>query len=127
MEIKAILSPRGFIESSEQQNCLSVYRHAHRKITCNPGRVRVQVYHSPQVKVDVVHLDCVCDLLLLKLGPSAENIDVLVVYNSACSRVSGNIEVCDSAPSIVLDVVFLASSVEALRVVSSNNVNKSSF
>mgnify|MGYP001607045759 CR=1 FL=1 len=77
MIVKALLSPAGLVKSSKKQNGLIVDRHAHSQITGSPDTFGVQVDHFPVVLINVIHLNRVCDLLLLKLGPSREDIDVL--------------------------------------------------
>ena len=106
---------------------LTVDRHAHRQVAGRPSRLRVQVHHAPHVVVDVVHLDRVRDLLLVELGAAGENIDILVGEDAACGAVTSDIQVRNTRPGVVLDVVLLARSVEALGVVAANDEDESAL
>ena len=121
VELEALLGSLGLVKASKNQDVFRVDRHAHSQITSSPGRLGVQVDHPPHVVVDIIHFNRVCDLLLVELGSARKHIDVFVVKNAGSCGVSGNVKVCDSAPGVVLDVIFFAGSVEALGVVSSNH------
>jgi len=127
IESEALLRAHCLVKAAKDQDCLAVDRHAHGQIAGRPGRFGVQVDHTPHVVVDVVHFNCVRDFLLVEFCAATEYIDVLVVENAAGCRVARDVQVSDSAPGVVLDVVFLASSVEALRVVATNHENETAL
>ena len=106
---------------------LGVDRHAHGQVTSSPRGLRIEVDHSPHVVVDIVHLDSVGDLLLIELGSTTENVDVLVAKDATCSTVSSHVEISDSGPGIILDVILLTSSVERLGIVSTDNKDQAPF
>lgn len=87
----------------------------------------MQVDQAPHVQVDIIHFDGVCDLLLVKLGPSGEDIDVLIVKDAACSGIASHVQIRYPAPGVVLDVVLLASGIKGLCVVASNHKNETSL
>ena len=87
----------------------------------------MQVDEAPHVEIDIVHLNSICDFFFVKLCPSREHIDVFIVEDTASSRISCNIEIRNSAPSVILDIILFASSVESLRVVPTNDKYKASL
>jgi len=119
VKAETFLCPYGFIEASKNHDCLVVYRHTHSEITSCPSWFTVQIYHSPHIVVHVVHFYCFCDLFLIKLCPTTENVDVLVIKNTASGTVSCYIQISDSRPSIVLNIVLFAGSVKTFRVITS--------
>ena len=127
VETEAFLGADCLVKAAKDQNGLTVDRHAHCQIASCPGRFCVQVDHSPHVVIDVVHLNGVRDLLFVELGAATENVDVLVVEDAAGSRVTSHIEVCDTAPSIILDVILLTSCVEALGIIATDDENQATL
>ena len=77
--------------------------------------------------VNVVHLNSVSDLFLVKFGAATEDVDVLVVEDAAGCGVTGNIQVSDSTPGVVLDVVLLARRIEALSIVATNDKDEAAL
>ena len=127
VETEAFLGADCLVKAAKDQNGLTVDRHAHGQIASCPSRFCVQVDHSPHVVIDVVHLNGVRDLLFVELGAATENVDVLVVEDAAGSRVTSHIEVCDTAPSIILDVILLTSCVEALGIIATDDENQATL
>ena len=77
--------------------------------------------------VNVVHLNRVSDLFFVEFGAATEDVDVLVVEDAAGCRVTGNIQVSDSTPGVILDVVLLARRVEALCIVATNDKDETAL
>ena len=127
IESEALMRPHCLVESTEDQNSLAIDRHAHGQIACCPSRLRIQGHISPLVVIDIILLDRVSDLFLVKLGAAREYKDVLVVEDAACCRVTGYVQVGDATPSVVLDVILLTSCVEALCIVSSDDEDKTTL
>lgn len=75
----------------------------------------------------IVHLNSVSNFLFVEFCATAEDINVLVIEYTTCSRVSGNIQVGNSTPSVVLDIILLAGSVETLGIVSADDENESTL
>lgn len=75
----------------------------------------------------IVHLNSVSNFLFVEFCATAEYINVLVIEYTTCSRVSGNIQVGNSTPSVVLDIILLAGSVETLGIVSADDKNESTL
>lgn len=121
VEAEAFMSSDSLVEAAKDQDSLAVDGHAHGEVTGRPGGLSVQVDHPPHVVVDVVHFDGVCDLLLVELGTPAEDIDVLVVEDATGGGVTCNVQVRNSAPSVILDVVLLARRVKTLRIVATDH------
>ena len=84
VELEALLRSRLLVEPAEYKHMLRVNRHAHGQVASCPRGLGVQVNHAPHVVVDVVHLDRVGDLLLVKLRAAGEHVDVLVGEDAAC-------------------------------------------
>ena len=127
VEPEAFMRSDRLVEAAKDQDSLAVDRHAHGEIAGCPRGLRVQVDHAPHVVVDVVHLDRVCDLFLVELGTTTENVDVLVVEDTTRGGVPGHVQVGDPAPGIVLDVILLTSRVEALGVIAANNEDEATL
>ena len=121
------MSSYSFVETTEYEDGLRVDRHAHGQVAGRPGGFGMEVDQPPHVQVDVVHFDGVGDLLLVELSAAREHIYVLVVEYAACSTVSSHIQVCYPAPSIILNVVFLACGVEGFGIVAANHEYETSF
>ena len=127
VEAEALLRAHRLVEAAEDQNGLAVDRHAHSQVASSPGGLRIQVDHAPHVVIDVVHLNSVRDLLLVELGAATEDVDVLVVEDAAGCGVASHVEVCNAAPGVVLDVVLLASCVEALGIVATDDEDQAAL
>ena len=85
VETEAFLGTDRLVETAKDQDCLAIDRHAHGQIAGCPCRLRVEVDHTPHVVIDVIHLDSVSNLLLVKLSAPTEHIDILVVEDAAGS------------------------------------------
>lgn len=121
IELEALLSPLLLVEAAKDKDMLAVDRHAHCQIAGSPSRLGVQVHHAPHIVIDVVHLDGIRNFLLVKLGPAREYVDILVGENAACSAITRHIQVRNTRPGVVLNVILLTSSVETLGVVSTDD------
>ena len=124
VEAEAFVRSHSLVKATEDQNGLTVDWHAHGQVAGRPGRLGVQVDHAPHVMIDVVHLDRIRDLLLIELGSTTKYIDILVVENAACSGVSRHIQICDPAPSVILNIVLFARCVETLCIVATDHENQ---
>lgn len=87
----------------------------------------MEIHQAPHVKVDIIHLNSVSDFLLVKLSAPRENINVFIVEDTACGGITSHIQIRDSAPSVILDIVFLACCVERFSVIATDNKNQSSL
>ena len=121
------MSSNCLIEAAEDQDRLTIDRHAHSEIAGCPSRLRVQIDHAPHVVIDIVHLNRVSDLFLVELGPSTEHVDILVVEDAACSRVTSYVKVGYTTPSIILDVILLTGRVETLSIIASNDEDEAAL
>lgn len=87
----------------------------------------MKIDESPHVEIYIIHLNCVSYLFLIKLSSSRKYIDILVIENATCCWISSHIQISNSAPSIILDIIFFTSGIKTLCVVTSNDENKSSL
>jgi len=125
--LEAFLGSLGLVEAAKDQNVLGVNRHAHGEVAGRPRTLGVEVDHSPHVVVDIVHFNRIRDFLLVKLGPARKHIDILILEDARGSAISGNIQVGNPAPGVILYVVFLAGRVEILSVIASNDKDEASL
>ena len=75
----------------------------------------------------IVHLNSVSNFLFVEFCATAEDINVLVIEYTTCSRVSGNIQVSNSTPSVVLDIILLTSCIETFSIVTSNHEDQTTL
>ena len=127
VELEALLRALLLVETTEYENVLLIDRHAHGEIAGGPRRLGIQVDHAPHVIVYIVHFDRVCDLFFVELGSSREHVDVFIIEDTRGCGVPGHVQICDTAPSVILDIVFLTGSVEALCVVTSYDKDEPSL
>ena len=120
VELEALLSTLRLVEAAKDEDVLGVDGHAHSEVTGGPGALGIQIDHAPHVVVNVVHFDGVRDFLLVEFGSTREHVNVLIPENARCSAISRHVQICYTAPGIILYVVLLTSCVETLGIVTTN-------
>lgn len=96
---------------------------AHGQITWNPFISLWKVYLFPYFLFNIEQFTNICDLFGIKFDSSWKYVDVSTRENTACCWVSCNVEISDSMPLVLVDIIVLAISVEVLSVVSTNSVD----
>jgi hypothetical protein len=83
--------------------------------------------HAPHVVVYIIHLNSVRNFFLVEFGPTRKDIDILIVEDARGCGVTSYVQIRNTTPRIILDVILLTSGVKRFGIITADDKDKPSF